>query len=162
MAIPWFQQPEAQAILNRLRPQDLEIDKVLGYGLDDKHVPDRFEWTVMVDDIERRLEMFLTRQVDNDVGFTFEQAGDDYVMAKKWADYYEMLPSVQAVLNTKFGDPNILWGYGLDQARKIWKHDPLYLVRMREQQEQIAAVQDMIEKREGDKDEDEEADDKGN
>lgn len=131
MAISWFQKPEARTILNALTPQDIYIKCVPAYGLDHLFVPAHFEWVVRDETIDRRLDLFVERATEADVGYKFKDAIDQADI-DRWLNTYDALPSVQAFLNSKFGDPNVYWGRSEEQANAMFTADPGYPMRVLE------------------------------
>lgn len=124
MSRPWFQSPEAQSILDKLQPSDLDITLTKGLvsGLD------IFDW-VLPEGIEDRLDALMYSHVDKEVGYTFDTETED---RERWLQVFDQQAGIQAVLNTRFGTPMALFGHGIEKAREIHKNDPGFTTRSME------------------------------
>ncbi len=120
MAEAWYNQPEVRSILDGLTHQDLSIIQV----------KDHFEWDIPVV-VDARVEMWHEKTVTEQLGYSLEDAKGDEDREERWFSFYESQASVNDVLIQRFGDPNLLFAFGLDRANKIWSKDPLSLLRKR-------------------------------
>lgn len=100
----WNTTTAAQAILNSIDPRSLRIfRRVRPVG------PDYFAWGTDTA-FGERLQALREAAVAEQMGCTFADAAD----RGAWLDAYEATPSVEDVLNARFGDPDGYagaWGY---------------------------------------------------
>lgn len=119
MAAPWFTDTEVVAVLDNLDLRSLKIRRTPGEA--------RFEW-VVPEFVEKILDKALDKAVDDECGFTFEDSTG--TRRERWIEVYEQQIQPQVVLNTKFGNPNTYYGYGLELANKMFINDPGYPKRV--------------------------------
>jgi len=118
MASAWYNQPEARSLLAGLTHQDLRIVQIGNH----------FEWE-LPEHVDRRLEFWLERTVDNQLGYTLSDIRGDEVKEDRWFSLYEEQASVNDIVCRRFGNPSTLMKWGLIRANSLFQKDPLCLLR---------------------------------
>lgn len=134
----WYNQPEAQAILDRISPSDINIDTIR------TSKGEVFVW-VLPDDLEKRLEVIRYSTVDEQVGFRLSEVEHDFDKQERWYEEEETQASVSDRISAKWGNPNVLIGYGLETANRLWKKDPNIIKTTIRKQKDITKVQKELE-----------------
>lgn len=122
MSLAWFQLPQAQNLIDNLDPRQLKI-VAGGDG--------RYCWKVP-EPIENEVDRLLDFCTNKEVGYTFDDYDDD--RRERWIEAYEAQAPLRAFLHVKFGDPNVYVGIPIPQANRMFQHDPLYPLRVREEE----------------------------
>lgn len=130
----WYNQAEAKSVLDRLSSSDVCIDELNG----------KFVWGLKDPALDKRLEQIRTRTVDEQVGYKLDDAAD-YDAEDRWFTEEESQASISDRLLLRFDDPNVLQGYGLETANKLWQKDPNVIKRTLARQKDIAKVQEELE-----------------
>lgn len=132
LTTPWHRTAAAETLLASLTPADLCI--ALARPIPG---PDHFHFAPLSGkacEVFETLEVIRNRAVDQLAGFTFASTAAPYDPDARalWLDAALDVPSVEDALCERFGDPQALWGRGEREANAIWRHDPGYLLRVRE------------------------------
>lgn len=134
----WYNQPEAVAILDNLKPQDAHIQSIRT----PKGV--KFCWGLR-DDLEKRLEQIRYRTVDEQLGYRLEDVPLDFDKQDRWYEEEETQASISDRVLLKWGDPNVLLGYGEETANHLWRKDSNVIRRTIQKQKDIERVQRELE-----------------
>lgn len=129
----WYNQAEAKAILDNLDPSDIHIE------LERTEKGPVFVWGLR-EDLSNRLELIRYCTVDEQVGYKLDDA-TDYDAEDVWYSEEERQASISARILLKYGDPNVLFGYGLDSANKLWRKDVNSINRVLQHQKDIEEFQ---------------------
>lgn len=137
MPAAWYNMPEAKTILAKITPDSVVITQ---------NKQKVFVWALKDDSLESRLDVLRGRCVDALLGYNYADKGVSSARADAWFEAEESQASVNDRLRLRFGDPNLLQGYGIDSANRLWERDPFCIERADKIRKSMARVQGSLER----------------